>query len=525
MTGMLLTACAVTRDSATYCETVATHKDRYLNSMSQAAEGSLGDLLTGLSAIGDLKNMWVALAEVAPEEIRIDTEAVRDAWIAQEKAAANGDVGGALISGLLNSGSMSRVDSYIRDNCDIDSSNASPETPTSELAEPTVHLDPGGGWDVLGDLLVKGGYTQGQSLASRGPVSVFGVEFGEVAIDAVTLFPVEDIRSQSWTVAGKMGRQYVVGLVETRVAAKGLDPEEFVMSLVTLDLDSGVTSIRGQHEIASSACDVAYGPLVGSYGDVIALEQFFPSSSGECNQQVFVYGYDALTGKRVWEKDAWLASLVYEAITVANSVPTGRYGAACITYRGVDVATGRDTWVFDAGKQAVIDGYCGSTGIVDYVGNGAAYSRRSQHDYSVHVSVAHAREMSRDFDARTGAQITVIQPFQYFDPLTKYGLMYGQSFGSGREDGLIVYDTVSGKTIYEIDVERMTSLDARAEALFGGRLFLTTSDQHLEIDAKSGDIVSESNSAYPIALVGEYAYFSNGKLVPISQVNDYRPAF
>ncbi|OOP59417.1 hypothetical protein BMF89_20490 [Arthrobacter sp. SRS-W-1-2016] len=96
------------------------HKELYLSAMNSDPNGKnpLGSLLNAASAIGDLKSMWKDMADVAPDEIRSDTESVRDAWAKQEDAAVSGDwkalVGGA----IFNAGPMSRVDAYVRQHCD-----------------------------------------------------------------------------------------------------------------------------------------------------------------------------------------------------------------------------------------------------------------------------------------------------------------------------------------------------------------------------------------------------------------------
>lgn len=134
-----LTACTSSRSVESFCETLAEHKTAYLDSMNAtSASGGLESILGTAGAIGDLKLMWQDLADVAPSDIQSDVEAVRDAWQKQEDAAASGDYAGAIVTALLNSGSMSRVDSYIQSNCDgnyavtNEPENASEEEPEPE---------------------------------------------------------------------------------------------------------------------------------------------------------------------------------------------------------------------------------------------------------------------------------------------------------------------------------------------------------------------------------------------------------
>lgn len=114
-----LTACGKdtsARSVEAYCTTMVKHRDQYLTAMNNT--GDLMGLIGAAGAIGDLKNMWVELAKVAPREIQTDTESVRDSWIKLEDAAIEGDYRTLLGTALFNSASLDRVDQYMIDNCD-----------------------------------------------------------------------------------------------------------------------------------------------------------------------------------------------------------------------------------------------------------------------------------------------------------------------------------------------------------------------------------------------------------------------
>lgn len=113
-----LTACgsASSRSVEAYCNTMVKHRDRYLTAMDNT--GDLSGLIGAAGAIGDLKIMWDEMAEVAPEDIRSDTEAVRDSWRKAEESATGGDFMTLFSNALFNSAAIERVDAYIIDNCD-----------------------------------------------------------------------------------------------------------------------------------------------------------------------------------------------------------------------------------------------------------------------------------------------------------------------------------------------------------------------------------------------------------------------
>lgn len=107
------------------------HKERYLDAWAEAdqqassgrALGVLEGIATGIGAMGDLAQMWEALAEVAPEEIREDTEAVRDAYADQlesSKGAVDNPLGSfasSLMTGLQTAPALERIDEYVRATC------------------------------------------------------------------------------------------------------------------------------------------------------------------------------------------------------------------------------------------------------------------------------------------------------------------------------------------------------------------------------------------------------------------------
>lgn len=113
-----LTGCSTGRSVEAFCNTMEKHKRAYLEQMGKAQGAGLDGLLKTAGAIGDIKIMWKELAKVAPEDIRADVESVSETWQKQEDRAASGDWFGSIATGLLGSGSLSRVDSYVRENCD-----------------------------------------------------------------------------------------------------------------------------------------------------------------------------------------------------------------------------------------------------------------------------------------------------------------------------------------------------------------------------------------------------------------------
>lgn len=175
------------------------HKARYLAAVSGAqSEGGLVALIGTASAVGDLRTMWVELAQSAPDDIRIDSESVSNAWLKQEENAASGDISGALATAILYSGSMGRVDAFARANCDSASAaSAGSTTPVGagivlmdsssgdvnlSVVDPTAGtVMSGPSWSASGDAAPSTSYAQMNNSFSFAYRSLFSADFSSIA--------------------------------------------------------------------------------------------------------------------------------------------------------------------------------------------------------------------------------------------------------------------------------------------------------------------------------------------------------
>lgn len=117
LAGVGLTSCGDNRSVEAFCSTMDEHKDAFTSQMDTAMDQGFGGLLTAGSAVGDLKHMWNALSEVAPEDIQPDVESVAEVWTTQEENGSSGNWMGAVTTAVSNSGSMVRVNQYAVENC------------------------------------------------------------------------------------------------------------------------------------------------------------------------------------------------------------------------------------------------------------------------------------------------------------------------------------------------------------------------------------------------------------------------
>jgi hypothetical protein len=119
------------RSAEAYCrsfyETAAPIRKSYVEADEQAETEPLQALVTLLGSPGDLGVIFDSMAAHAPDEIRSDTEAVRDAMKKEQEAIGEGlsdpigALGNSLAAGVTSSGSFTRVDNYLNEHCPVDS--------------------------------------------------------------------------------------------------------------------------------------------------------------------------------------------------------------------------------------------------------------------------------------------------------------------------------------------------------------------------------------------------------------------
>jgi hypothetical protein len=128
----LLTSCGGSERSAeAYCkafyETAAPIRESYVEAGKEVEEDPLQSIVTLLGSPGDLTVIFDSMAAHAPDEIRADTEAARDAMKEEQDAIGEGlsdplgALGKSLGAGITSSGSFSRVDSYLNEHCPVNS--------------------------------------------------------------------------------------------------------------------------------------------------------------------------------------------------------------------------------------------------------------------------------------------------------------------------------------------------------------------------------------------------------------------
>jgi hypothetical protein len=132
--GLLVGCGGSERSAEAYCkafyETAAPIRESYVEAGKEVEEDPLQSIVTLLGSSGDLSVIFDSMVAHAPDEIRADTEAARDAMKKEQEAVGEGlsdplgALGKSLGAGLTSSGSFERVDSYLNEHCPVNSNLA-----------------------------------------------------------------------------------------------------------------------------------------------------------------------------------------------------------------------------------------------------------------------------------------------------------------------------------------------------------------------------------------------------------------
>lgn len=128
----LLSGCGgAERSPEAYCRafyaTAAPIRKTWVEAGNEVEADPLKSIVTLLGSPGDLEVIFDSMVSHAPDEIRADTEAVRDAMKKEQEAVGEGlsdplgALGKSLGAGVTSSGSFERVNSYLDEHCPVNS--------------------------------------------------------------------------------------------------------------------------------------------------------------------------------------------------------------------------------------------------------------------------------------------------------------------------------------------------------------------------------------------------------------------
>jgi len=127
-----LTACGgEERSPDAYCRAFYTKaapiRQGYIDANESLEQDPLSAFVKIVSAPGDMVVIFDGMVDHAPDDIRSDTEEVRDSFKEMQDSMGDaisnplGALGGSLVRSLSSAGSYQRVDAYLNQHCPVDS--------------------------------------------------------------------------------------------------------------------------------------------------------------------------------------------------------------------------------------------------------------------------------------------------------------------------------------------------------------------------------------------------------------------
>jgi hypothetical protein len=355
-------------------------------------------------------------------------------------------------------------------------------------------------WMSFGHFLIVNGDNEHDPLSHRGSVKLFHPKYGTVIIDATKLMHGEEVIFERYVSAGTGDAPTIAGIIETKTPSHDLQPAG--TTAYAVQIDPATQSIRHKAEIGRYVEGDYHAPpdvLVGSTGSVVAYSS---------DAQTLV-GLDVSTAKQVWTRPGQMIRAVYNAGgAIIQTIGAQLGGIGCHRDAVVDVATGQDVFVADgydlqpdktkkcAELSETVFPTAGIVGISADPSNhagGTNYQSAGAYDF-VHKQNLNLDPATKIADERSN--LVVVRP-------------------NGKDYAIDVRDSVSGKTLYSIDEQKGEALQLHIVSFFNKQLWVKTTDEHLVVDAATGQTASRGWTTYPQQVADDWVLYSDGKFTRV----------
>jgi len=296
----------------------------------------------------------------------------------------------------------------------------------------------------------------------------------------------------------------LAALVEVNFSAMDLTPARAEMRLVVLGADQ-----RGiQTSVTLSKNEGAgYGgptfELVGSSEPAIIVNEVYSDFiTGDTGSANISRAFDTSTGKLLWQASGRVDRTLGD-IAVLRRITLGEesgLGFTCRTLHGIQVSTGRVLWDVDRSWLPAVTEYSCRSIILDDALLAERYVLVEVNGESILI------------DAATGTRLNWRSDDDGYD--VKADPLSGNIFSPQRDaKPAEVFDPASGEVIFSMQSDQAYALQLYAVSFFDGKLYVTTTDADLVIDAMSGSTLERGWDSWPIANPGPWVLFNDGRLV------------
>lgn len=377
-------------------------------------------------------------------------------------------------------------------------------TPTP-AATPTLVTKterPPSGFAPLGHFLVRAGDTDSHPWVNAS-TDIYVIGHGVETLSGKTLLPGKEVVAESYTSIGSAERPMVAGLIKYRRPATGLDEQKYVTVLVSIDPVK--MTVLKQTEVHSEDSESDTISAIGSNGPAVAFTLTRQIDGSYFDTAHTTYGYDAMTGAKIWEQPGHATGSVIGAVVVMDKgkgIIPGSTSDACPKATGVDVVTGKVLYAVDF---VDISQHCNDVDL--------GYSHQSafitgQAEFQKYIRIEEA-DVQKSFIAATGTPVTLLDQTLGVDPLTT---LVAGNVASPDAAPIVVADARTGETKWTLAADRVQKLNASVLALYDGKLYLQTTDQKPVIDIATGETIDNDTPRYPTGHLDGWTLWSDGNL-------------
>lgn len=362
---------------------------------------------------------------------------------------------------------------------------------------------PEGGFVPLGHFLVNAGMDSDRYPWVNMTTDVFVIGHGVETLSGKALFAGKEVVAESYTSIGTAKEPLIAGLIKYRRPASGLEEQKYVTVLAAIDPVK--MSIIKQTEVHEEDTQGNTISVIGSNGPAVAFTTSQQSADSYFDTIETTYGYDALTGAKIWEQPGYATGAVIGAVVVigeGKGIVPGSQNDPCSRANGIDILTGKILYTVD---YADISARCNDVDL--------GYSHQSaflpgQAEFLKYVRIEEAN-VQKSFIATTGEPVALLDQTLGVDPLTD--LVVGEKAAPDTMP-IVVADAKTGETKWTLEAERVRKLSASVLALYDGKLYLKTTDQNPVVDIATGETIIDNASRYPLGNIDGWTYWSDGKL-------------
>lgn len=343
-------------------------------------------------------------------------------------------------------------------------------TPKPTPALTQVTLEEPGSWSVYGTSLYRIVDYHTLQIATPGKAVVaYTIPDFEPALnenitertDVTFTGPVDDLRFVS------------VGV--QRTPAAGTTPEKFALVVISASTKGGSPAVTKLWDLTSGSPGVTIAGT--SRAAAISLFQDKYDTAPR-----LAAGIDIETGAVLWqyaEGEPYVHPTVDTAFVVVDQTPDSFF-SDCYTAYGVDTATG--DVLFSSPTGACIYPNYASTFTLGYAIDESYY----------------------DFDRITGAPVLGSVYNYRYDPAAHIGVLGGDG------SDLVFFDTTTGAATYTMPYDQVSALGLRVQSVWNGKVYATTTDAMIVLDARTGATLDDNVTWYPLLGVGGWTLYDDG---------------